>query len=68
MHPELIGALARQKIYERTVQARLYAPSRATGSRPTRPGTLRRARWQLGSVLLDVGLHLMVATSRGTAA
>lgn len=68
MHPELIGALARQKTQERTVQARLRAPSRTPRGGPARPGRLRRARWQLGSVLLDVGLHLMVATSRGTAA
>lgn len=63
MHPELIGALARQRTQERTGHMRCGA-SRSTvrDDRPGRQGRLRRARWQLGSMLLDVGLHLMVAT------
>lgn len=63
MHPEILGALARQHNRERTSQVRLRTPPTvARDWWPERPGMLRRARRQLGSMLLDVGLHLMVAT------
>jgi hypothetical protein len=63
MHPELLGALARQRTHERTAPVLLRKPPPATGDWwSAGPGLLHRARQQLGSMLLDVGLHLMVAT------
>jgi hypothetical protein len=63
MHPEHLGALARQRRQERTPYVQLRTPPPAVRApRPDGPGMLRRARRQLGSVLLDVGVHLMLAT------
>lgn len=63
MHPELLGALARLSTDERTREVRTPAsPAMCRQDRLVLPRALRRARRQLGSMLLDVGLHLMVAT------
>lgn len=66
MHPELLGALARQRTQERTAHMSHMPfrrpPAALVHWRPDRQRMLRRARRQLGSMLLDVGLHLMVAT------
>lgn len=63
MHPELLGALARQRTQERTTNARRRTPPGTVRDWwPEPPRMLRHVRRQLGSVLLDVGLHLMVAT------
>jgi hypothetical protein len=62
MHPELLGALARQRHREHLPPAGLRHPAD-----PWRPSVdardaLRRARSRLGAVLVDLGVHLMVAT------
>lgn len=71
MHPDLLGALARQ--HQAVLSDRFEfrdsgpgRPRRPTGRRP-----LARARWHLGATLLDVGLHLMSASAvptRGSGA
>jgi hypothetical protein len=61
MHPDLVGALARQ----RTEELPRPAEFRHTDARPTwfpEPAgaeIVRRMRRHLGGALLDVGLHLM---------
>lgn len=63
MHPEHLGALARQHTQERTPYVQLRRPPPPVRApRGDRAGMVRRLRQQLGSVLLDVGVHLMVAT------
>lgn len=63
MHPDLIGALARQHMREFSRQGELWRSSPANvGEQEPRRGLLRRVRWHVGAALLDMGLHLMVAT------
>lgn len=62
MHPDLLGALARQRDRDRLRPAEFRPPAE-----PWRPDldardALRRARSRLGAVLVDVGVHLMVVT------
>jgi hypothetical protein len=62
MHPDLLGALARQRDRE------LLHPSELRHrTDPWRPdldarAAFRRARSRLGAALVDVGVHLMAAT------
>lgn len=61
MHPDLLGALARQRDRELLHPVELRQPD------PWRPDldareALRSARSRLGAALVDVGVHLMAAT------
>jgi hypothetical protein len=62
MHPDLLGALARQRDQE------LLRPTEFQHrTAPWRPGlgargAIRRVRSRLGEVLVDVGVHLMTIT------
>lgn len=71
MHPEILGALARQHTHERTRHPSPAAPFATVrgvqvhavlGIGEVRTTVLRRARRHIGAMLLDVGLHLIVAT------
>ena len=64
MHPELVGALARQRTQELLRRAELRdTDERRTWLPPPRGiAMVRRARWRLGGALLDAGLRLMAAT------
>lgn len=64
MHPELVGALARQRTKELLRQAEFRDTDGHATWLPAPGGNtmVRRVRWRLGGVLLDVGLHLMAAT------
>jgi hypothetical protein len=69
MHPDLLGALARQHYRElapqkdliRWKQSRPAAGGIAASAVTGRRMLLQRARWHVGSVLLDLGVHLMTA-------
>ncbi len=62
MHPDLLGALARQRDRD------LLCPAEPADLRvPWRPDlgardAFRRARARVGAALVDVGVHLMAAT------
>lgn len=66
MHPELLGALARQRSRELVPQNEFrhteHHDNRVSIDRLRPQRVLQRARWRVGSVLLDVGIHLMAAT------
>lgn len=64
MHPELVGALARQRTKELLRQAEFRDTDEHATWLPAARGItmVHRVRWHLGGVLLDVGLHLMAAT------
>lgn len=62
MHPDLLGALARQQDRELLRPAEFRHPAD-----PWRPDldardAFRRARSRVGAALVDIGVHLMVAT------
>lgn len=62
MHPDLLGALARQHDRELLRPAEFRHPSD-----PWRPDldardALRRARARIGAALVDAGVHLMALT------
>lgn len=62
MHPQLLGALARQRDRDLLRPAEFRHPED-----PWRPDldvrdALRRVRRNVGGVLLDMGVHLMAAT------
>jgi hypothetical protein len=63
MHPDLLGALARQHDRERLRPEELRPPAD-----PWRPDldarfALRRARARLGAALVDLGVHFMAAAT-----
>lgn len=64
MHPELVGALARQRTKEllRPAGFRQSDERRTWLPEPGGSEIVRRVRRHLGGALLDVGLHLMAAT------
>jgi hypothetical protein len=62
MHPDLFGALARQR--DRELRHPRELPLTADPWRPDLDArdALLRARSRLGAALVDLGVHLMVAT------
>ena len=64
MHPELLGALARDRTraLDRDID-RHFDRRRRRGDRARPRITVARARWHVGAALIDVGLHLMSRAS-----
>lgn len=65
MHPDLLGALARQREREHLRPAEFRDP--VDPWRPARDArhALRRVRSRVGALLVDMGVHLMAVTRRG---
>jgi hypothetical protein len=62
MHPDLLGALARQRMRELLEPAEFRDTRNPRRLRLEPRDAVRRARRLLGSVLLDLGVHLLAAT------
>jgi hypothetical protein len=67
MHPDLLGALARQRDREHLRPAEFRDPVDKWRPALDAQHALRRVRSRVGAVLVDVGVHLMAVTRPGTS-
>lgn len=62
MHPDLLGALARQRDRELLRPAEFRHPTHPWRPHLDARAMLRRVRARVGETLVDLGVHLMVVT------
>ena len=62
MHPDFLGALARQRDQELLRPAEFRSPARRWRTDLDARAVLKRVRSRVGEALVDVGVHLMVRT------